>query len=224
MSHNVPLSRADAIKQFHAELLAKHEETSGDRAQLCGWSSARSQEDRFAALVRSLRYTGGSIVDFGCGTGDFHAFISNLYGDVDYIGVDCDESMLGVARRAHNARFTRCGFDEVNFESVDYVVASGIFQFRDAADPTYYEVLARALFERSRIGFAANFLSSLRRDSQKSEHELYLSPAEVANLAAGISKSWVIDHSYHPGFGDVTAAMFHAEEDPTWARPSFDNP
>ncbi|HYH05712.1 MAG TPA: methyltransferase domain-containing protein [Thermoanaerobaculia bacterium] len=224
MSRNVPLSRADAVRQFHAELLVKHDATSGDRAQLCGWSSARSQEERFAALVRSLRYTGGSIVDFGCGTGDFHAFISKFYGNVNYTGLDHDESMLAVARLAHDARFVRCGFDQVDFEPVDYVVASGIFQFRDAEDPKYYETLAKALYERSKIGFAANFLSSLRRDSEKSDHELYLSPAEVADLASGISKSWVIDHSYHPGFGDVTAAMFHAAEDPSWGRPKFSNP
>jgi len=211
------------VSVFHADLLRRYEEGAAiSRPQLCGWSSAVSQEARFSALMRSLRYGGGSIVDYGCGTGDLHAFILREFGQVHYTGLDPNESMLAVARLAHDTRFARCDFDEVEFEPADYVVASGIFQFQDNANPAYYKALAKALFEKARIAFAANFLSSLRPDSEKIDSELYLHPKDISELAASLSPSWAVDHSYHPGFGDVTIAAFHTAENQSWARPRVD--
>lgn len=209
------------MNRFHSRLFGRF--GSAERPRLCGWSSAESQEARFEALLRNARYNGGSIVDFGCGTGDLHAYISQRYGPVDYTGLDHNEAMLDIARLTHDARFIKCGFDDIAFEQADYVVASGVFQFRDRAYPRYYESLALALFQRARLAFAANFLSSLRETREKTPTELYLHPCRAAQLAASLSPLWILDHSYHPGCGDLTVAAFHTDVRSRWTRPRDHN-
>jgi len=217
-------SRAEMIEEFHAVLLNRYGITALNRHMVCGWSSVESQEARFSALMRTLRYNGSSIVDFGCGTGDLYAFIVRNYGQVQYAGVDANEGMLEIARHTHNTQFIQCGFDEISFKSAEFVVASGVFQFQDASNPNYYEQLVKGLFSKSRIALAVNFLSATRRDSEKIDSELYLRPCQVVELAASISPMWAIDHSYHVGFGDVTMALFHPDKNQHWTRPKSIKP
>ncbi|GBE29037.1 MAG TPA: class I SAM-dependent methyltransferase [Bacteroidetes bacterium] len=212
-------SRANIIKEFHAGLLNRYKGTEMSSPMVCGWSSRESQEARFSALMRTLKYNGGSIVDYGCGTGDLYAFIVRHFGHVQYTGVDFHEGMLRQAKHKYNAEFIRCGFDDISFEPADFVVASGVFQFRDALNPAYYDQIVKDLFSKSRVALAVNFLSDTRQDSEEIDSELYLQPCQVVQLAASISPMWAIDHSYHVGFGDITMALFHWDRNQHWTRP-----
>jgi ubiquinone/menaquinone biosynthesis C-methylase UbiE len=213
-------SRENIVQEFHDDIFNMYRNNSVSNSILCGWSSKLSQEARFSALMRILRYNGGSIVDFGCGTGDLYAFIVHNYGQVQYTGIDSNERMLKIARHSHNAEFILCGFDEIDFKPADFVVASGIFQFQDASNPNYYEQIVKKLFSKSRVALAANFLSDKRQESEKISNELYLRPDQVLQLADSFSPMWAIDHSYHEGFGDVTMALFQADKNQHWKRPT----
>jgi SAM-dependent methyltransferase len=213
-------SRINIVKEYHENLLHSYLHKSIDRPIICGWSGTESQEARFSALLRILKYNGGSIIDYGCGTGDLYAFILRNYGQVQYTGMDSNESMLKIAKETHNAKFIKCRFDEIDFKHAEYVVASGIFQFHDFSNPTYYKELVLELFSKCRIGLAVNFLSASRMESEKSDIELYLTPFQVVQLAESMSPMWAIDHSYHLGYGDVTMALFHADINQQWRRPT----
>jgi cyclopropane fatty-acyl-phospholipid synthase-like methyltransferase len=213
-------SRLNIIEEFHENLLNQPWDKSIIRPKICGWSGMESQEARFSALMRTLKYNGGSIIDFGCGTGDLYAFIVRNYGQVQYTGMDCNERMLDIARETHNAEFIQCSFDEINLKQAEFVVASGVFQFKDASNPNYYVQLVKGLFSKSHNALAVNFLSAKRSESEKNDYELYLEPSQVVHLAESISPMWAIDHSYHLGFGDVTMALFHADTNQVWKRPT----
>ena len=132
--------------------------------------------------------------------------------------------MLEIARHKHNAKFIKCGFDEVSFKPAEFVVASGVFQFQDHSNPTYYKLLVKHLFSKARIALAVNFLSSTRQDSEKALTNLYLQPCEVVELAASLSPDVGIYYSYHIGFGDVTMALFHTDKNRIWKRPTSIKP
>lgn len=192
----------------------------GEEFRICGWGSQDSQRARFAALLRSIQFRGGSVVDFGCGTGGLFSFISEQGFDFTYVGVDMNRRMVDFARKRHCADFRLIEPDSTDFPVVDYVFASGVFQFADKDDPLYYVRLTRELVSRCRIGAAVNFLSALRAESEKTSDELYLHPLEVADLGASLSSRWVLDHSYHPGQGDMTLGIVvRANSATPWRRP-----
>jgi len=211
-------SRFAAIKAFHDRLL---ELDSVPDYFLCGWSSEQSQRSRFEALLRSVRFEGGSVIDYGCGTGRLFEFISRLGYNFTYVGLDMNEDMLSVARKSHDAEFRRVPADSTDFAQADYVFASGIFQFRDMHNPTYHILLTEALFGKATRGFAANYLSNLRASSEKQEDELYLTANDLTDLGARLSSRWVLDHSYHPGRGDMTLGVLKEHTDQSWKRPTF---
>jgi hypothetical protein len=191
------MTRIGAITSFHRELSAGQEPYWRD-----GWGSAEGQRVRFEALVRSSRYQGGSVVDFGCGTGALRDFLASLDPPFTYLGLDMNGDLLPAGDE-----FRVIAPDAVDFPVADYVFASGIFQFADPDDPLYYRRLAEALYQRCRVALAVTFLSALRDRSARDPDELYLTPGEAADLASSLSGTWVLDHSYHPDRGDLTIAV-----------------
>jgi SAM-dependent methyltransferase len=193
------VTRIAAITAFHDQLAA---DARPEGYWLDGWGSADGQRARFDALLRSANYRGGSVVDFGCGTGALREHLAGLGYPFTYLGLDMNADLLPVTNE-----FRLIDFDSVDFPPADYVFASGIFQFADDADPLYYRRLVGSLFERCGIALSVNFLSALRDEAEKDPEELYLTPGEAADLAASLSGRWVLDHSYHPARGDLTLSV-----------------
>ena len=197
------MTRIGAITAFHDQLRA--DAAGKEPYWLDGWGSPEGQRVRFDALVRAARYRGGSVVDYGCGTGALRGYLASLGFPFTYLGLDMNGNLLPSA----DADFQVIDPDSVDFPHADYVFASGIFQFADPADPLYHHRLVGSLFHRCRTAVAVNFLSALRDGSARDPEELYLSPAEAVDLATSLSGKWVLDHSYHPERGDLTLAIYH---------------
>jgi SAM-dependent methyltransferase len=206
----VPEGRIGAVLSFHDDLLADAE--SLDQHELNGWGTLEGQTARFNALIRAANYRGGSVVDFGCGTGALLPYLESLGYPFTYLGLDMNPAMLPTTLPATLSAPRSGGFrviaaDTVDFPPADHVFASGIFQFADRADPFYYRRLAGQLFGRCRVALSVNFLSALRDRSAKDPEELYLLPAEAVGLASSLSGRWLLDHSYHPDRGDMTLSI-----------------
>lgn len=199
------MSRVATVTAFHEQLLGSGR---GEPYWLNGWGSAEGQTARFRALVRSAHYRGGSVVDYGCGTGALRQYLDGLGHPFTYLGVDMDPELLAVARRlTGSGEFRLIGADTVDFPPADYVFASGIFQFADPAEPLYHHRLTAALFRQCRIAVSVNFLSAGRDGADRDPEELYVSPEEAVGLASSLSGKWVLDHSYHPARGDLTVSV-----------------
>lgn len=189
------MTRIGAITAFHRQLAADGEGPDG-------WGSVEGRTARFDALVRAANYRGGSVVDYGCGTGALRAHLAALGYPFTYLGLDMNPAAL-----PHGAQFRPIEPDAVDFPEVDYVFASGVFQFADGDDPHYYRRLVGSFFRRCRVAVAVNFLSALRDDAARDPEELYLSPADAVDLATSLCGRWVLDHSYHPDRGDLTLGI-----------------
>lgn len=195
------MSRLGVVASFHNQLVAAGADPNG-------WGSEEGQRARFAALLRAAGYRGGSVLDYGCGTGALRRHLAEAGHPFTYLGVDMNADLLRVARReTGSGEFELIAPDSMDVPPADYVFASGVFQFADPIEPTYYQRLVANLFERCRLALSVNFLSALRAEPDRDAEELYITPAEAVNLATSLSGKWVLDHSYHPARGDVTLSV-----------------
>jgi cyclopropane fatty-acyl-phospholipid synthase-like methyltransferase len=142
------------------------------------WNSSAAQEARFAQLLRVVATPGPfSLLDYGCGYGALADYLDAQGYAADYVGYDMLESAVAAANEHHRGKPRReFSSDAARLAPVDYVVASGIFNFRGAEtfdDWTAHVVEVLADMHRlSRGGFASNFLTKYS-DADRMRPDLY---------------------------------------------------
>jgi SAM-dependent methyltransferase len=102
--------------------------------QAAGWSEV-GQTQRFLAVLRHLDVRcGGTVLDYGCGTGRLSAFLPRA---ADYIGYDTAPGMLDRARRDHPDELF---LDVLPEELFDHVVCVGCFNLPGSVEETFDRV------------------------------------------------------------------------------------
>jgi SAM-dependent methyltransferase len=179
-----------------------------------GFRTRSSQEKRFEALLALGELDGRSVLDVGCGFGDFLAFLEERGIRARYTGLDVCAPMIDRCRErfaGHDVEFATA--DVLDFEpgeQFDFVVASGIFGLdapgaRDRIRPT----LAR-MFAWSRVSMATNFLST--RSPAPVAGRVYVDPCDALAMGFELTPAARIDHNYLPN--DFTLQLFKT---PGWA-------
>jgi SAM-dependent methyltransferase len=169
----------NSVISFHQQLI---EQNGIDRAT--GFSP-RSQQERFDVFLHRCRKSlfNQSVLDFGCATGDFHAYQRSLPYPMRYTGVDINPQFIKRAR----ARFTGTSFVQgsITENSVfsglsqhgkfDYTFASGSLCYTSTA-PDHFEYLVR-LWCLTRGGMIVNFLSTRTPKERQKPLHAYYNPA-----------------------------------------------
>ena len=149
------------VYRFHNERTA---EFGAGTSQALGWKGDNSQQARFAMLAGIGNMDGCSVLDAGCGHGDFRAYLGKKYPQMRYAGIDMIEAFITVAiqRHAHlsETAFYYGDFLEAELPSMDYVLASGSLSYRSADANFIYKAIAK-LFNTCRIAFGFNLLSKI---------------------------------------------------------------
>lgn len=180
-----------------------------------GFRTAGSQRRRLEALLALGDFRGATLLDAGCGFGDFLAFLHARGIRPRYTGLDSCEPMVARGRErfgADDARFEAGdALHDVARDAYDYVVASGLFGLdadgqRERIAPT----LAR-LYAACRKGLAVNFLSA--RAAKQAPGRVYVEPGEMLALAFALTPAVRLDHGYLPN--DFT---LYLDKTPSWAR------
>lgn len=178
-----------------------------------GFRNRSSQDKRFEALLSLGELDGRSVLDVGCGFGDFLAFLDQRGIRARYTGLDVCAPMIQRCRERFEGRDAEFAVaDVLEFdpgEQFDFVVASGIFGLdatgaRERIRPT----IAR-MFGWSRTGMAANFLST--RSPAPAEGRVYVDPCDALAMGFELTPSARIDHTYLPN--DFTLHLFKT---PAW--------
>jgi SAM-dependent methyltransferase len=152
--------------------------THGASPRGSDWNSSAAQETRFDQLLGVIRQPGPfSLLDYGSGYGALADYMEQLGYEADYTGYDLLESAVAVARERHRGNPKRrfC-LEEAELASVDYVVASGIFNFRGAAPfEGWTDHVLETLNKMNQLGtrgFASNFLTKYS-DADRMRDDLY---------------------------------------------------
>lgn len=168
------------VAAYYSAKLAIH----GPTPQGVDWNGEQSHELRHRQFLRLLDDRDASVLDLGCGFGDFLRFLRAQGHRGRFIGYDVAPNMIAEALRLHGEgadRRWRVGATPA--ETADFAVASGIFNVKgDVAAETWtryvhdtIDILARA----ARRGFAFNLLSLSSDPERRAAHLYYADPSAM---------------------------------------------
>lgn len=199
--------------RYYEDLLAVH----GKHYRSLDWKSDTSQDMRFAALQGIFHFgkkrKGFSVLDVGCGFGDFYGFLKKrgLIKDMEisYTGYDIAPKILEVARERYPDKEAVFAVKDVLTEKIerfDYVAASGLFSLRLVPEDLHLEFVAEMLaklYDIAGEGVAANFLSTaaiphVAPIDKNKEQYYYFDPEWAVKMAKKISQRYMLRHDYHP--------------------------
>jgi SAM-dependent methyltransferase len=166
------------VGTYYSSKLALH----GTTAQGVDWNGQASHDLRHRQFLRLLNGAlDASVLDLGCGFGDFLRFLRAEGHRGPFIGYDVAPNMIAEASRLHGEgadRQWRVG--AMPKETADFAIASGIFNVKgDVPTETwarYVHDTIDVLAQAGRRGFAFNVLS-ISSDPERRAANLYYSDA-----------------------------------------------
>jgi SAM-dependent methyltransferase len=173
-----PYGRRELL-DFYGRHLRHH----GDAPQAVRWTE-RGQRLRYQAFLSVCGDLGGkTLLDFGCGKGDFHGFLRDRGVACTYTGVDIHPDLVAMARNKHpEAEFIATDIEEEPLgREFDVVVACGVFNLRVGGIRETVEAVLPLLFGCAREALHANFLSA-RAPSRDIELH-YVDPVRLLSFA-----------------------------------------
>lgn len=155
----------------------------GDRPEAVRWSQS-GQYLHYESLLDIGDISGGKVLDYGCGKGDFYRFLQDRGIHAEYSGFDINEKLIDLAKKKFPGVDFRV-FDvekDILDEDFDYIFLCGVFNLNvQGLDETIKNTL-RALFKHCSKALAFNALSA---HNPRKDFELhYTSPEEVFVFAA----------------------------------------
>jgi SAM-dependent methyltransferase len=211
MSGEANSAIVSGVADYYASKLALH----GATPQGVDWNGQASQNVRHQQFLRLLAGAlDASILDLGCGYGDFLRFLRGEGHRGPYLGYDAASGMIAEASRLHGYgpdRQWRIGTSPV--EVVDFAIGSGIFNVKGHVPIQAWgryvrdtmDILARA----GRRGFAFNVLSLSSDRERRSDSLYYVDPAEMLSYClARYGRSVALLQDY--GLYEFTVIVRHA--------------
>jgi len=169
------------VADYYAGKLAQH----GATARGVDWNSEESHEKRHRQFLRLLGdERDASILDLGCGYGDFLGFLRASGFSGFYTGYDISTDMIMAARRCHGEGTNlRWCVGAVPSEASDYAIASGILNVKGDTPTDAWAVHVRETIDllacSGRRGFAFNVLTLSSDPALRRPNLYYADPAEM---------------------------------------------
>lgn len=173
-----------AVAAYYDAALAEH----GPTARGVDWKDHASHRLRHAQFLRLVAGDPeASVLDLGCGYGDFLGVLRAAGHRGRYIGCDLAPGMIAAARALHGEGPDRAWhLGAAPPEPCDYAIGSGILNVRRGADAAawaaYVEQVIVTLAANGQQGFGFNMLS-LSSDPERRRADLhYASPAATLQM------------------------------------------
>jgi tRNA G46 methylase TrmB len=196
---------ATYVVQRYQERIAEHGATF---ASLNSGSEAK-QKMRHEVHASSLRALKPSVLEIGCGLGDFYKYLLQHHHDCSYNGYDIVPEYVEECRRLYpEATFEKRNvfLNGIN-GTYDTIVMSQVLNNRYRKSDNM-QVMKRALelaFEHTRVSVSVDMISSYV-DFQNPEL-FYYSPEEIFRIAKTIAPRVLLRHDYR-GF-EFCIQLFH---------------
>jgi len=182
----------------------------GDSPEALCWSTRERQIKRFELLSSIITKNETRVLDLGCGTADFYAYLKEKGWVGTYSGIDISQKMLDMAggKGVQKALLMKGDIAKVDYGSHDYVVLSGTLNHRfyreDMRQNMWAKKIIMKMWNASRLAMAFNMRSSWGWTPKTPEIFAY-NPDTIISVCRGITSRFVFDHSYFPH--DFTISM-----------------
>jgi len=148
-----------------------------------------------ADIAPAAELNNSTVLDYGCGTGDFYRFLKRRDINVHYTGTDINENFIGLAK----GKYPECSFrvmnagDDVLEGYYDYIFICGVFNLQvPGVDDDMKNALA-TLFKHCNKGLALSALSSHTPVRDPELH--FTSPEEMVKFSIeNLSPSIALRH------------------------------
>jgi SAM-dependent methyltransferase len=161
----------------------RHLKDFGDAPQAVRWTP-RGQLWRYETLSSITGdLSGKSMLDFGCGKGDFYGFLKERRFFPSYCGIDVNANLIALARDKYpEAEFIELDIDEEEFtRQFDVIILCGVFNLRIAGIAESSRHILKKLFGFCREAMHVNFLA--HDIPQRSVELFYVKPEEIRQFA-----------------------------------------
>jgi len=163
------------------------------------WSNTEVQELRFKILADIGIGRGDSVLDVGCGFGDFADYLKRQNKAVEFTGIDVSEELL-LEGQKHFPELKLIQGDLFDFnpapQSYDYVTLSGALNRKyDGASDYTFQLITR-MFETCKKGIAFNLLDA-RHEWTAGRWDLQsFYPDEISTFVSELSANYKIVDGY----------------------------
>jgi SAM-dependent methyltransferase len=200
------LTDSVAIFNYHRGMINTHGRES---SFALGWKDVESQQIRFKALAGIGDLSGRSVLDTGCGYGDFLPYLSASYQDFTYTGMEQIPELLkeAVVRYRHlpETTFIQGNFTTAVLPAVDYVFASGSLNYR-STDPEFIFKVIDKLYGACNYGFAFNLLNHIVPNGLLVAYN----PKQIISYCSSICPEVKLIQDYDPN--DFTVYMYKQKD------------
>ena len=162
-------------------------------------TSKKSQYFRYYAFSNLFDLNNSSILDVGCGLGDFYGFLKKNSIECNYFGVDLSKKMVLRARKKYSAKFECENILNWNIKQrFDYVVSFGIHN--NIAEIHTSDLLYKITLKQFELSNKAAHVSILS-NAFKGKYDKGIkswNASEVLKLFNKITPNIVYRHDYMP--------------------------
>jgi SAM-dependent methyltransferase len=153
---------------------------------------------RFKIFSEIGDLNGHSVLDIGCGFGDFYQYLKDAGISVDYTGIDICPAFIDVGhQRFPEAHFQ---FADVQQEDLgrkfDYIVCSQVYnnKLQKENNEQVIRDVIRKGFELCNVAFAIDMITQYVDYKEEKLH--YYSPEEIFAFCKGLTKRVMLRHDY----------------------------
>lgn len=155
----------------------------GATPQSVGWKNRYNQRIRFHTFCNEFDFFKKSVLDVGCGLGDFYHYLKLLKKDVQYTGIDACEQMIQTAKDAYpSGQFYTTWLEEYQTKiPFDSVVASGVFSLRVTDQKNYFLRQLQSAYSLAREILMVNILTREMPKKEQFKCFYYYDPELLKN-------------------------------------------
>ena len=176
-------------EKFYKNALKKY----GATAKGLNWHDEYYQQKRFEVIYKLIKddiNKGDSLIDAGCGFGDFYNFISK-HIDINYQGYEIVNKSIKIAQKRTNQKIYQKDILHDRLENAHFYIASGSMNILSRFETFLF---IERCFEHSKKGFVFN----LPYGKDESQSFNYFLPHEIKHFAKKFNCEVVEKHGYLP--------------------------
>jgi trans-aconitate methyltransferase len=181
----------DSILNHYNQLFKKY----GQNSKALGWINGR-QSIRFGIVKDIGDFNNSTVLDVGCGFGDFYSYLKFRKIKCKYQGIDINSDFVEIAKKINPDGF----FQVIDLQKkkmsqkFDWVVATGITNH--AVSYPHLKNMLKEMFCIAKKGVVMDFISTYV--DYKEKDIFYSSPEKVFKFAKTLTQRIALRHDYMP--------------------------